>query len=151
MQNFWKKAKEGITNVALLVWQLPQLFVGLIVAFYFHLNKCSYKKYKDATVVCSYKMRGGMSLGKWIFLSESYSELSLLHEYGHCIQSKYLGPLYLIVIGIPSIIHAALNNIIGCCRKHESGYYHFYTEKWSNDLVGLTTNKYGRLVLKDPE
>ena len=122
----------------------------MIVAFYFHLNKCSYKKYRDATVVCSYKMRGGMSLGKWIFLSESYSDLSLLHEYGHCIQSKYLGPLYLVVIGIPSLLHAALNSYIGCCKKHGT-YYHYFTECWANRLVGLTTDKYGNLVLKDPE
>ena len=46
----------------------------------------------------------------------------------HVKQSKILGPLYLLVIGIPSILHAWLNDYIHCCANHNEGYYHFYTE-----------------------
>ena len=57
------------------------------------------------------------------------------HEYGHTIQSNFLGPLFLIIIGLPSIIWA------GCFdryrRKHNISYYQFYTEKWADALGGV--------------
>ena len=59
------------------------------------------------------------------------------HECGNVKQSKMLGPLYLIVIGVPSILHAWLNDYIGC--DEESGYSHFYTEKCADKLMGINT------------
>lgn len=54
------------------------------------------------------------------------------HEYGHTIQSLILGPLYLIIIGIPS----TLWGFLPCCnvkRKAKSiSYFSFFTEKWAN-------------------
>lgn len=44
-----------------------------------------------------------------------------------------LGPLYLIVIGIPSLLHAAVHDSL--CRNKD--YKHFYTEKWADKLAGL--------------
>ena len=52
-----------------------------------------------------------------------------LHELGHHKQSLILGPLYLIVIGIPSLIHAWLWN-----PNSGKSYYDFYTEHWANKL-----------------
>lgn len=80
----------------------------------------------------TYQMSGGVTLGKWVFLDaryygNSYGSSVMKHEYGHTVQSKMLGWLYLIVIGLPSIVHAAF---------HKKGdYYHFYTEKWANRLA----------------
>lgn len=48
-----------------------------------------------------------MSLGLFIFMFGGRyigDEETLKHEYGHSIQSKILGPLYLIVIGLPSLM-----------------------------------------------
>ena len=59
-----------------------------------------------------------------------------MHEYGHSIQSKILGPLYLLVIGLPSIIWAGLFEKYR--NKHKISYYSFFTEKWANKLVGLS-------------
>ena len=69
------------------------------------------------------------------FIDVSSKELTslVLHECGHVKQSRILGPLYLFVIGIPSIIHAALP----CKKCKETNYYHFYTEKWANKLMGI--------------
>mgnify|MGYP006982744016 CR=1 FL=1 len=52
-----------------------------------------------------------------------------------------LGPLYLIIIGIPSISWAGLRRLIPALKK--INYYWFYTENWANKLTGL--NKYGKL------
>lgn len=60
--------------------------------------------------------------------------MTIQHESGHVKQSKILGPLYLLVIGLPSIVHAAMHRTV--CKN--PNYYHFYTEKWANKLAGLT-------------
>ena len=56
----------------------------------------------------------------------------IMHEYGHTLQSKMLGPLYLIVIGLPSLIWAWLYGPVIPWSKN--GYYVFYTEKWAEKL-----------------
>lgn len=63
-------------------------------------------------------------------------EFTIKHELGHCIQSKYLGPLYLLVIGIPSITWVMLRRMIPKLRKNYS-YYDFYTEKFANKLMNI--------------
>jgi hypothetical protein len=47
------------------------------------------------------------------------------HEYGHTNQNRILGPLYLPVIGIPSILSAGLG-------LNSSGHTSFWTETWAN-------------------
>lgn len=78
------------------------------------------------------KMSGGISLGPFAFVSEysSRREETVAHEVdGHSVDSKIFGPLYLFVIGIPSILNAAFG-FTKC-------YYDFYTEKWANNHCGL--------------
>lgn len=53
------------------------------------------------------EQRGSVTFCKdFIFLSKiaQHSDSTIKHEYGHTIQSKYLGWLYLIIIGLPSIV-----------------------------------------------
>jgi hypothetical protein len=78
-----------------------------------------------------------MSLGRFLFLHESYrpgDRALLAHEYGHTIQSLILGPLYLFVIGLPSLLWAGLP--VFQRRRHDRhvSYYSFYPEKWANAL-----------------
>ena len=78
-----------------------------------------------------------ISLGDFIFIHPYSFEKSIKHELGHSKQSDILGPLYLIIIGIPSL----LNNIsLRLCRKVgiKWDYYKFYTERWANRLAGIT-------------
>lgn len=62
------------------------------------------------------KAGGAVTLGKYVFISQTYryQGMTIKHECGHVKQSKMLGHLYLIVIGVPSILHAWLNDYIGC-------------------------------------
>lgn len=83
------------------------------------------------------KMNGGISLGSFVFISEFSSECEevVAHEQdGHVKQSHYLGPFYLLVIGIPSITWASTYRMLGF-----KNYYSFYTEAWANKLAGLET------------
>ena len=74
-----------------------------------------------------------ITLGDYVFvgLNSEYKE-TVKHELGHTIQSKILGPLYLIVIGIPSITYCGLRRIFPSLRK--KNYYDFFSEKSANYL-----------------
>lgn len=128
----------------LWLWQLPQNLCGIIYRSISEDNRICVIENNDSRSVGAkvylQKANGGISLGRYIFINQDYidEEIVIKHECGHVKQSKILGPLYLLVIGIPSILHAWLNNYIGCCWKNgEYNYYHFYTEKWANKLMGI--------------
>ena len=125
------------------VWQLPQNLLGVI---WKNIKKDSIITPVSNNAIESVgakayliKARGAVTLGKYVFISHTYRDQGTIikHECGHVKQSKMLGPLYLIVIGVPSILHAWLNDYIGC--DEESGYSHFYTEKCANKLMGINT------------
>lgn len=126
-------------NIIKTIWELPQNLLGFIVTKVTKANK--YCTYGTANVY-SWTVSGGMSLGKYIFIPFKVDtpmlygvEQYIKHEYGHTLQSSYLGWFYLLVIGLPSLIWC------GCCgkyrRKHGISYYDFYTEKWADRLGGV--------------
>lgn len=129
------KFKNTMKNI----WEFPQNIVGLIVRKIY--NATPYTTYKDA-IVYSWDNSGGISLGRHIcvpfknedpesFMVQQY----IKHEYGHTIQSSYLGWFYLLIIGIPSIIWA------GCFewyrKKTGMNYNDFYTEQSADFLGGV--------------
>ncbi len=134
--------------IALFIWQLPQNLVALVMMpFLGKLRLISYRKFCFAFE--GSKMMGGISLGNFAFLSEWSAKKpeSVAHEQlGHTVDSKIMGPLYLFIIGIPSILHAAFHKNCPC-------YYHFFTEKRANKFAGLdmvtTSSGYCYLVFKD--
>ena len=98
-----------IKKIFWFMWGLPQNIVGSIMYAIFRGGDPDAFMYKDSYVVqAGYNGPGGaVSLGMFIFLFRDYGdrkERILKHEYGHSIQSKILGPLFLLVIGLPSII-----------------------------------------------
>lgn len=123
-----KKVKE----ILLYIWQLPQNLLGLLLR---DINKGNDSEYEDAIVRRSTNMSGGISLGKYIIISQWATKKTIKHEYGHCRQSKYLGWLYLFVIGLPSICWAGLHRLD--CVAYKWHYYDFYTEKWADKLGGV--------------
>lgn len=64
---------------------------------------------------------GGISFGPTVIAGHGFSDIP--HEFGHTWQSRLLGPLYLLIIGIPSLISAATN---------PANHHNFYTEKWAD-------------------
>jgi hypothetical protein len=128
-----------IKNVLKSIWELPQNALGYIVL---KVTKAKYYCQCRDSNVYSWKLGGGLSLGKYIFIpfavdTRRHSAVVqyIKHEYGHSIQSKYLGWFYLLVIGLPSLIW---NKCGGKYReKHKKSYYDFYTEKWADKLGGV--------------
>lgn len=122
--------KNTAIMVLLFIWQFPQILVGWIVSLFYKVdNKVVYK---DKTIRVCKRFPGGISLGNTIIVSrypnskETWSTVK--HEYGHTIQSKWLGWFYLFVIGIPSLLWALIH------KPSMGSYYNFYTERWADRL-----------------
>lgn len=134
-----------IVFILLCIWQLPQLLISLVMMPFLgkltliadrHFNFC----YKGEG------MSGGISLGPIAYVSEylSKNDAGVAHELdGHTVQSKILGPLYLFVIGLPSIIWAMSYDYKKQC------YYDFYTEKNANYFAKLTVDENCNLMFKN--
>ena len=122
----------------LFLWQLPQNLIAIIMLpFLGNMKLVRFTNY-CWSFECT-NMRGGISLGNFIYLSPSIAkkEPKIKHEYGHVKQSQILGWFYLFVIGIPSILNAIFG-FTDC-------YYDWYTEKWANKLSGVSVggNQHG--------
>lgn len=131
-------------KVLMYIWQAPQMSAALI----WYLCRSRYiTERTDGKFYTVYKgtNKGGVTLGDKIFLSNNYKgeylALVTAHESGHVKQSMILGPLYLFIIGIPSIIWAAVHN-----KWSKKNYYQFYTEAWANKLGGVGVNEDGVLT-----
>lgn len=116
-------------------WQLPQFIAAFIYYQYLKskdeiLDTCTCQ---GAIVFIKRKSCGSVTLGSYIFLSPRATDTTVGHEWGHTRQSLILGPLYLIVIGIPSIIWAATHKSIAPNKPYDW----FYTEAWANKLGGV--------------
>lgn len=137
----------------LWIWQLPQHILGILMLLYWKITKSIHKveKYKHTTVWWLYhKSFPGVSLGNYIFINKMlryrdddpyYDPFVVPHEYGHSIQSRMLGPLYLIVVGIPSF----MQNVIAAswlklsknspkAKEYALNYYNRYPENWADRL-----------------
>lgn len=118
------------TAILIWIWCFPQMFAGLLLKLFTRAKKRG--DHYEYNI-----QRGSVTLGTYIFLCPYHykNEKVLKHEQGHVKQSLMLGWLYLIVIGLPSIIWA------GCFTKyrmkHNVSYYSFYTEKYANKLGGV--------------
>lgn len=128
---------KTIVNILLWIWQLPQNLLGLI----FGLFMKSKELVEDTGYCKVYKasnMGGGISLGWRAYISR-YGALDydcIAHEgIGHAKQSRYLGPFYLIVIGLSSLIWAWLYGTV--IEYTHNGYYKFWTERWADKLAGI--------------
>ena len=115
-------------QILLYIWQLPQNILGLLLRAIYKGND---SEYEDVLVRRSTKMTGGISLGRYIIINQWSTDKTVMHEYGHTIQSKRLGWFYLLLVGLPSILHAALCK----CRRHS--YYDVYPENWADKLGGV--------------
>lgn len=132
-----KKISNYIKDSIKWLWQFPQNMLALCIEGV--LCQAAYRvgKADGNIIIMNTVLPSSMSLGDYLFVSPMSSQKSIQHECGHSKQSDILGPLYLIVIGVPSLLH----NIIHClCSKIgiKWNYYSFYTESWANKLVGIT-------------
>jgi len=141
-------------------WGLLQSLIGAVV--FLLCRGCNHYRYHGAVVTC-WKNPSSVSLGMFVFLTEdpyfaeklsdhyTKEELSrrlLVHEYGHTIQSLILGPLYLIVMGIPSTLWGFLPAASRLRKEKQVSYFAFFTERWANALGERVTGEKSMEQLK---
>ena len=112
------------------LWELPQNLIGLGLSFIYKYDELI--PYGNKQIRYCKKFPGGISLGNYVFVGTKKKDISK-HEYGHTIQSKLLGPLYLFIMGIPSIVWASIYGT-KLVPETKNGYYKFYTERWADKL-----------------
>jgi hypothetical protein len=125
-----------IAKILLLIWQFPQSIGAAILHFYLTRkgHKLNHYRYRGRTVYqwADYP-RFAVSLGEYIF-THHFEEKTLAHEYGHSRQSRYLGPLYLLTVGVVS----AMWNLLARRNSYISRtYYQRWPEDWADALGGV--------------
>ena len=152
-------------SILYAVWQCTWGFLQTLFGFFVFLKHRKSKHFwYHGALVTVWDDQSSVSLGMFVFITadpffapkyegqftkEELSSRLLVHEYGHTIQSLILGPLYLIVIGIPSSLWGFLG---GSKRKNQQiPYCAFFTESWANRLGEWVTEEKSieYLVLED--
>lgn len=147
METHWKDDRRWFYPVAVFLhwtWGYIQTFAGFVVFLWY--IKCRHFYYKGV-VRTIWPHGSAVSLGMFIFTPcepekdddsewakrrRIYNEEVAIHEYGHTFQSLLLGPLYLLVIGLPSIIWASSKRLENMRRKKNIPYSKLYCEKWAS-------------------
>ena len=159
------RGETKVRKVLYVLWQctwgILQTLLGLI-HFLVYL-RCPHYWYHGA-VVTQWSNKASVSLGLFVFVTDDlpYSDRVahtmtrpqlarrlLVHEYGHTIQSLVLGPLYLLLIGVPSTVWGFAPSLNRKRREEQLSYFSFFTERWANAWGEVVTGEesMGQMVI----
>ena len=153
--------KKAMYVLVQCTWGVLQTVLGFL-HFLVYL-RCPHFWYHGA-VVTRWENKASVSLGLFVFVTDdlpyydrvketmSRQQLAdrlLVHEYGHTIQSLLLGPMYLILMGIPSTIWGFWPGLQRRRKKEQLSYFSFFSENWANALGEMVTKQpsMGQLVI----
>jgi len=137
-----------LITLLLFVWELPQTATGVLLFFILKYKKQVTGIEKESHLRFIETKKLGVSLGWFIFWSPSgnrfaqYTNDCRMHEYGHARQSVMLGPLYLLIVGIPSVSRVFYSRWY--YKKHGlrwKNYFAGYPENWADKLGGVIDEK----------
>ena len=131
-----KFIKSALFTIIQFTWGFIQNLAGG-AAYLFLRKKHKQERFHHGFITyVSAKNFGGVSLGMFIFMNpdrpEAWVHDTRIHEYGHTIQSLLLGPLYLLVVGIPSTVWCNFGPLVKYRKEHNISYYRLYCESWAN-------------------
>ena len=120
-------------TIFLFIWQFPQNLAGLILLIILtFLKGITHREYyHHKYIFFGPKCPAGLSLGIFVFVQCSTTKAIIIHELGHCKQSEILGPLYLLLVGIPSL---TMNLLSQHNERVRSRYYQRFPENWADRL-----------------
>ena len=136
-----------IKNIILYIWQLPQNLLGLIMLLIYKHEKIYYI-HNGRRFYYTKEMPSGISLGNYIIMNREDKEDGMKHEYGHTIQSRMLGPFYLLTVGIWSGIgnlydqHFHTKERGWTYKQSYIWYYNQPVEKWADKLGKVNREEY---------
>lgn len=130
-----KSVKNFLFYLVQWTWGLPVNIVGGIMFLICKALGRRHQRFGYSFITYIPWNAGGVSLGLFIFMkdqhkSETWTYNTRIHEYGHTWQCLLLGPLYFIVVAIPSAFWC---NVLDKARKKNNwSYYKLYCEHWAN-------------------
>lgn len=122
-----------VPPIIMFFWQLPQ---NLLAMFVIGFSGARFNFWQGDAEVYLHYHRFGVALGDHIIVDSNASDQTLKHEYGHVLQSRMLGPLYLLVVGLPSITMNILSTILYRAGRPKflQNYYSRWPESWADRL-----------------
>lgn len=138
-KSFLNSLKDFVFYLIQWTWGLPvNLVGGLMFLFFTKIKGYRWQHFGYSKIVYMPWSGGGLSMGLFIFIkdqpkSKTWSYNCRIHEYGHTWQCLLLGPLYYLVIALPSVIWC--NCFKKYRQKNKVSYSAVYCEKWA-DLWG---------------
>ncbi len=133
----WRRVAASAVQAT---WGLPQTLIGACACLVLAVGGCPRERYRTA-LVTHWGLDRGLSLGPFVFVPGQSGHRLVVHEYGHTLQSLMLGPLYLPLVVLPSVVWAGLPALDRRRRKRGRSYYSFYTERWANALTVRVTGE----------
>ena len=118
-------------------WGFPQSLLGLILCC-IHRN-CPRSTYRGC-IVTHWAIRGSLGVGMFLFLGCDDPQVRV-HEFGHAVQSLFLGPLFLPLIGLPSFLWCNLPAFRRMRKEKGISYYRLYTESTANVMGAWATGE----------
>lgn len=125
------KTKRILFTILQCTWGLIQTLLGAVI--FIKLRKYPHERYRGC-IDTRWNLSSGLSLGLFIFTpSEENDDVRKIrvHEYGHCIQSLVLGPLYPL-IGMISIVWARHPYFERIRRERNLLYTACFVESWAS-------------------
>jgi len=125
-----------------LLWELPQNLLGAgWLALHWARRAVKSVRFEREPVMVEVDTIGAISLGLFVFYTHRDNKYVPVggenkdHEYGHSVQSRLLGPLYLPIVGITSEMRVAYavghRHLTG---RRWAGYYEGFPENWADHL-----------------
>jgi hypothetical protein len=112
------------------------VLVGVLLYFCLKIEPIEYTNKRTGTAVLwiPTKWQACWSLGPFVFAHYDSLQDTLNHETGHTIQSAILGPVYLLVVALPSVFlfwwRRGFNKSLDWYKSH-------YPENWADKLGGV--------------
>lgn len=124
--------KRALYRLFQWTWGLPQTLAGLVLYLYYYKNHPHFSYH--GAVVTRWNRRDGVSLGMFLFVPRKDDPWFRVHEYGHTVQSLILGPFYLLLVGIPSLLWSRLPHLRRKWIRGQRAYDSVYPENWATRL-----------------
>ncbi len=146
-----KTLRSALFLILQLTWGSIQTISGALL-FLRYLRRPHF--FYHGVVYTAWEREDGVSLGLFTFSKPKHCSLSVTkdgktrisgvdrsmleddrivrHEFGHSIQSALLGPLYVFLIGVPSLWWSRSESAVRTRSEQKRSYWSFYTERWAD-------------------
>lgn len=134
-----------IINAILLLYQLPQLLIGLIgLAIFRNYTWYTNEQTKVHVLAVDKGFLFGtacFSAGPIIFITPGCSDITKRHETGHSKQSLYFGPLFLLAVAVPSVCIFWYRRLF---KKSHYWYHSKWPENHADKLANIPNDYYSK-------